>query len=216
MHKYHTLYTVKNIINDRYYIGIHSTNNLDDGYMGSGTAIKLAIEKYGNHNFEKSILYIFDDREMALAKERELVTEELIKDEMCYNLKTGGSSGFIYSDEWIEIVSERAKKNHNLTINSDKAKEKRAIANRRRAESGEYSSPERREKIRKTILKQKDEISERVKKDWSDPDHAEMRKKRMRESKANAPMKTCPCCGMQMKANLTRHIKAKHPHFELN
>lgn len=215
MHKYHYVYEVRNNINGKYYIGVHSTNDFDDQYMGSGKSIKNAILKYGKENFTKKILYKFDTREKALSKEKEIVTEKLVKDENCYNLRTGGSSGFVYSEEWINAVTDRAKKNHHLNINSEQSRLKRAETSRKRARNGEYSSPERKEKIRNTILEQREEISNRVKKDWSNKEHAEMRKKKMREAKANAPLKTCPHCGMQMKANLSRHIKARHSNFEL-
>ena len=54
--KYHFLYQTKNIITNMTYIGRHSTDNLNDGYLGSGTILKRAIKKYGKHNFEIIIL----------------------------------------------------------------------------------------------------------------------------------------------------------------
>lgn len=41
------LYEIKNNINGKIYVGVHQPNNIDDGYMGSGKAIKSAIQKYG-------------------------------------------------------------------------------------------------------------------------------------------------------------------------
>ena len=45
--KYHYFYKITNNLNNHYYYGIHSTDNLDDGYMGSGTRLRYAYEKYG-------------------------------------------------------------------------------------------------------------------------------------------------------------------------
>lgn len=60
-------------IDDRTYIGVHSTNNLNDGYMGSGRRIKNSILKHGLIKHVKQVLFDFKTREEALSKEAELV-----------------------------------------------------------------------------------------------------------------------------------------------
>lgn len=87
---HHLVYKVTNTINDKYYIGIHSTTDIDDGYMGSGTAIKKAIMKHGIENFKKEILFEPETRTQALLMEYMLVTKKVVDSEDSYNLIEGG------------------------------------------------------------------------------------------------------------------------------
>lgn len=89
---HYTVYKITNIINGKYYIGKHQTNNLNDGYMGSGKYLKRAIEKDGLGNFTKEILFVFDNEQDMNYKEKELV----VIGENSYNLCEGGHGGFGY------------------------------------------------------------------------------------------------------------------------
>ena len=91
--KYHYVYIITNKINHKFYIGKHSTDDLDDGYMGSGIAINKAIQKYGIENFSKRILCFCDSAEDAYKVEEFLVTDNLIKRDDCYNMMVGGVGG---------------------------------------------------------------------------------------------------------------------------
>lgn len=84
---YHYFYKITNTVNGNYYYGIHSTDNLDDGYLGSGTRLKSAMKLYGKDAFEKEILMFFESREKASEYEATVVTEELVHDTKCYNMK---------------------------------------------------------------------------------------------------------------------------------
>lgn len=86
----HLVYKISNKTTLHYYIGVHSTENEDDGYMGSGTLIRRAIKEFGVGCFEKTILHTFETRKEALSKEKEIVNNKLLKDELCYNLVIGG------------------------------------------------------------------------------------------------------------------------------
>lgn len=88
---YYTVYKIKNKINNKEYIGYHSTDNLDDGYMGSGKLIKRAIEKYGIESFQKEYIDIFDNRDDAIALEALLVDKEYTLRNDTYNLNLGGN-----------------------------------------------------------------------------------------------------------------------------
>lgn len=90
--KYHFVYKITNLINQKYYIGVHSTDNLDDGYMGSGTAIKNAIEKYGIENFKREIIEVVGSAEEKWLAEIKHVTLEVVRDENSYNMAPGGKN----------------------------------------------------------------------------------------------------------------------------
>lgn len=93
--KYHFLYKTTNLVNGKYYYGMHSTNNLQDRYPGSGKYLWYAIKKYGKENFHIEILEFFDTRESLVEAEKKLITEIQVKDSNCMNLKPGGSGGFV-------------------------------------------------------------------------------------------------------------------------
>ena len=88
--KYNYFYRIENKLNGHFYYGIHSTDNLDDGYMGSGRRLIAAYKSYGIEHFEKTILKFFDTREEASNYENSVVTEALASDDNCYNLVVGG------------------------------------------------------------------------------------------------------------------------------
>lgn len=107
--KYNYIYKTTNLINGKIYIGVHSTNNLEDGYIGCGiksqacvkkfyksnrkSPFHSAVRKYGYYSFSTQILWMFDTSKDAYEVEELLVDEDFIKLPNVYNAKTGGIGG---------------------------------------------------------------------------------------------------------------------------
>lgn len=94
---YHYTYQITNLINNKIYYGVHSTECLpkeDNKYWGSGVIIKRAINKYGIENFSKEIDKLFETRDEANLYEAEIVNLEFVEREDTYNLQTGGMNGY--------------------------------------------------------------------------------------------------------------------------
>jgi len=92
-HKWHYIYKITCLKNNRYYIGMHSTSNLEDGYFGGGKRIKNSVKKHGKKEHRKEILEFLDNRELLKNREIEIVNEELLDDPLCINLQLGGGGG---------------------------------------------------------------------------------------------------------------------------
>jgi tRNA G26 N,N-dimethylase Trm1 len=103
--KIHFIYKTTNVLNNNYYIGVHSTNNMNDGYLGSGKRLKYSINKYGKENFKIEIIEMVESRELLFERERELVNQDILKDPHCMNLKVGGNGG-IFSNEHMKKLSK--------------------------------------------------------------------------------------------------------------
>ena len=93
---FYYLYQITNLVNNKIYVGIHKTMDMNDGYMGSGKIIKRAIKKHGADKFKKDILETFVDSESMYAREKEVVTDKFLLCEDVYNLRRGGLGGFDY------------------------------------------------------------------------------------------------------------------------
>jgi len=89
--KHHYVYRTINLLNGMEYIGVHSTNNLADDYIGSGTYLRHAIRKHGRDKFKKEIIRKFKSRDEALSYEAYLVDEAYIGQINVYNLVLGGN-----------------------------------------------------------------------------------------------------------------------------
>ena len=162
------LYEIKNNINGKIYVGVHKTNFLDDGYMGSGKIIVDAIKKYGINNFSKTILETFDSEEKMYLREKEFVNDIFLSRKDVYNLRRGGSGGFDHinknglNDRTGKHFTEEQKKNisegrKKVVTDNFKKKQSEKMKNNKigLGNRGGYKpkTPEHKEKIRQAILK---------------------------------------------------------------
>lgn len=106
-YNFYYIYVTHNLINGKPYVGWHATNNLNDGYLGSGTILKKAIEKYGKENFSNKILeYCSEDN--ILEQEKFWIKELNSKYPVGYNLTDGGDGmlGLNMSDKSRLLMSQ--------------------------------------------------------------------------------------------------------------
>ena len=96
--RYHYIYKITRD-DGQYYIGMHSTDDLDDGYFGSGKLITRSIKKHGREKHKKEILAFLPSREALRNREEQLVTEEVVNDPLCMNIATGGHPSGFFSEE---------------------------------------------------------------------------------------------------------------------
>jgi group I intron endonuclease len=123
MSKLFIIYKTTNLLNGKYYIGKHTTDVLEDGYLGSGVYLARAINKYGKDNFTRDILFIYDNEIEMTLKEKELVTEELINSGQVYNIALGGQGGNLgpIVNQKISVNTSKALTGKNKTEQHKKA-----------------------------------------------------------------------------------------------
>jgi hypothetical protein len=169
--KYHFIYKTTNLLSGKYYIGMHSTDNLEDGYMGSGKRLRRSLNKYGVENHKREILEFLNSREELKKREEEIVNLNEVAKENCMNLKVGGTGGF--STEQQKLNAEKSnRKQKFLKENEPGWIEKKGS------------------KIREKLIEAYND-GKREKKyfyDWSDKKHNDETKNKISNSKKGAGM----------------------------
>jgi hypothetical protein len=155
---------------------MHSTNDLKDGYLGSGTHIRRSIKKYGSENHKFEVLEMLGSRAELRIREQEILTEEFISDPLCMNIRfscsAGNDPGFWQKKDRSKAskkISEAAKamwarrkadpaayKEHIEKINKPENVEKRAAAIKAK---GHKRSPEQLAKLSAGQAKYYSEVS---------------------------------------------------------
>lgn len=110
----HFVYETVNIITGKLYRGVHSTNNVNDGYIGCGirnessakreflikknSPFVKAVNKHGYVNFKRTILEYFDSQSEAFEAEKNTyVNHDWVRRNDTYNAKIGGLGGDTFS-----------------------------------------------------------------------------------------------------------------------
>ena len=103
---HHIVYCTTCSVTKKWYIGIHSTNDLNDGYLGSGKILKHSISKYGKDAHKRDILFICEDRESAKRLESTMVNNTVLKLPRCMNIVEGGYTNNFGDTPWNKGLSK--------------------------------------------------------------------------------------------------------------
>ena len=137
---YHFLYRTECKITKKYYIGVHSTNNLDDGYLGSGILLQESLKVYGKENHILEILQFFNSKEEKFEAEKNYITLEMINDPNCLNFSFGGNGGIMnqnHYDNFMEAGRNAFKQKLQDPDFKQSFGKKISESNKRRVERGE-------------------------------------------------------------------------------
>lgn len=147
------LYKTRNLINQKIYIGIHKSSNIErDPYLGSGIALLRAVRKYGRNSFSRTILGKFKRLDEALLAESKIVNKEFLSRKDVYNIVSGG--GGLYNPEQIRKLAKTCKK-----VWSDPIKRKE----RSERSKLQFSDPEMRRRISEKLKGRKHSKSHSLK-----------------------------------------------------
>jgi hypothetical protein len=167
--KIHYIYKTTCKVTGKYYVGMHSTHNLDDGYLGSGKRLRYSIRKYGVDSHIKEILEFLPNRDELKLREREIVNEELIQDKLCLNLILGGEGGRGFTQEEQKLNSHKSNEKQKILRKNPEWVHKKSMK----------QSETRKKKYEEGIWVKKHFF------DWSGLNHSEKTKQKMSESSKN-------------------------------
>lgn len=139
----HIVYLTTNLINGKQYVGDHSSENINDNYLGSGLLIKKAIKKYGKENFKRENLEICESKKEAFEKQEKYINKFKTNKPRGYNISPKGGH---------DVKNSMSKESVEKMRNSLKGR-----ASHRKGLSLEEEYGDRAEDIRKKLKNPKSE-----------------------------------------------------------
>ncbi len=146
--KFHLIYKTTCLETGKYYVGMHSTDDLDDGYLGSGRWLINSVKKYGKEKHVREIIEFVPTREQLRIREEQIVDQKMIDDDLCMNLDLGGQTGD-FKDRISTCEKMRLAK-------LGKKQSPEWIEARRKGLMGHVQTEETKEKLRKIAREQWD------------------------------------------------------------
>ncbi len=192
MKKFHYVYVITNLVNNKQYIGDHSTDNLKDDYLGSGKPLfENAKKKYKRENFKKDILEFFDTKQGAFDAQEKYIFKYSTLAPSGYNLSPKGGLRVqgCHSKETIEKIrqsnlgkkrSEKTKKkiseSHKCPRQPLSMKTRKKISKSLKGKNiGKVRTDEYKENLRKYASEHKKENNY-----WKDKKFSEEHKEKLR------------------------------------
>jgi len=208
--KYNYVYIITNLVNEKQYVGDHSTNNLNDEYLGSGSYLGKAKEKYGNENFKREILEYFATKQEAFNAQEKYINEYNTLIPNGYNVHSKGGSNLppaYLSDEVKKKISETKKEQKRIPwnkghkgvtkLNLTEDQRKKRSEDQNKIWSGRKHSEESKEKMRISHIGQPSAMKGKT--------HSEETKQKISNTKKENGI--TPSFGMQGKTHSTETKK---------
>lgn len=164
--KYTFVYVTSNDVNNKLYVGSHTTDRLNDEYIGSGRTFLTEVDKIGKSHFKRTIIQFCETHVWAKILESTAIIDLREKGHSIYNYTSAGFGGN-YGDEVNQRISiataQRWDENYELMMMScqnDAALSKRSDSVKHWIKNNQEAHMERMmkintnpEKIRKTAEK---------------------------------------------------------------
>jgi hypothetical protein len=206
------IYKTLNTVNGKYYIGMDTKN--DPNYLGSGTLLKQAIQKYGKNSFKKIILEQCNSIEQLKEQEKYWISiYNACSDRESYNISTGGTGGdnFTHNPDR-ELIREKLQARRHTEATKKRISENHWQSKHGGSRLGTKWSEEQRKKMESYLAEKgspfkgkshTEEAKQKNREKHLGKKVSEETKAKMRAARANVVLKqyTCPHCGKEGKGN---------------
>ncbi len=181
MKKFHFIYKTICIPTELIYIGAHSTNKINDGYLGSGPFFKSIIRQYKCFNFKREILEFCDYNEMSIKEKFWQKVCDSTNPSIGYNIRVSGAG-----------IAPRESKfgSDNPFFNHQHTEETKTYLSIIRI--GRKASEETKQKMSETKLGEKNHFYGKQ--------HSLEARREMSITQKNRPYTICNVCGLKSRS----------------